>query len=130
MTFSVFDYRHLRARKQQEARNESAEQARYDQVVQSLKTHEARARTLVETARQMAANTPVQVRAARETLERAQVRYEHGLAGIIEVADAQRLLTRAEIEDAIARLSGWRALLAAARMQGDLKPFLDQIPAR
>ncbi|MFN7948995.1 MAG: TolC family protein [Blastocatellia bacterium] len=126
VTFPVFDFFGLRAKRRIEAANISVEQARYDQVMQTLKTQDARARTLIEAARKFAANTPVQLKAARETLQRAQVRYEYGLTSVIEVADAQRLVTQAEIEDAVARLAIWRAMLAAAKLQGDLKSFLEQ----
>jgi hypothetical protein len=46
---------------------------------------------------------------------------------VVEVADAQRLLAQAEVDDAVARLGVWRALLAAARIQGDIKPFLQKV---
>ncbi|MBL8190439.1 MAG: TolC family protein, partial [Acidobacteria bacterium] len=65
-----------------------------------------------------------QVKAAQETLTRAKVRYEYGLTTIVEVADAQRLVAQAEIESAVARLAVWRAMLAAAKLQGDLTAFL------
>jgi len=42
------------------------------------------------------------------------------------VADAERLLTQAEIDDALAKLNVWRALLAMAAAQGDLGAFLQQ----
>ena len=126
VTFPVFDLFGLRAKRRIEAANISVEQARYDQVMQTLKTQDARARTLIEAARKFAANTPVQLKAAQETLQRARVRYEYGLTNVIEVADAQRLVTQAEIEDAVARLAIWRAMLAAAKLQGDLKSFLEQ----
>jgi outer membrane protein TolC len=44
----------------------------------------------------------------------------------VDVADAQRLLAQAEIDDALARLSVWRALLAWQAALGDIRPFLDQ----
>ena len=50
-----------------------------------------------------------------------------GLANVIEVAEAQRILTQAEIDDALAKLGVWRALLGAAVASGDLQPFLQQI---
>jgi outer membrane protein TolC len=124
LTFDPFSIFSLRARQKVEAGNEALESARYDQVVQSLKAQDARARATLEAAQKIAANTPVQLEAARETEIRARVRYEAGLANIIEVADAQRLLAQAEIDHAVARLNVWRALLALARAQGDLKPFL------
>ena len=95
-------------------------------MINTLKTQDARARTLVESARRIAENTQVQVKAAQETLTRARARYDYGLANITEMADAQRLLAQAEIEDSVSKLAVWRAMLAAAKLQGDLKPFLQQ----
>jgi outer membrane protein TolC len=126
INFPVFDIFGLRARRKAEASNTLAEQARYDQVINTLKTQDARARTLVESARRIAGNNQVQVKAAQETLTRAKTRYDFGLANITEVADAQRLLAQAEIEDAVAKLTIWRAMLAGAKLQGDLKPFLEK----
>jgi hypothetical protein len=46
------------------------------------------------------------------------------LGNIDEVAEAQRLLTQAQIDDALARLGVWRALLAVATAAGDIQPFV------
>jgi outer membrane protein len=124
VSFPVFDIFGLRARRKAEANNVAAEQARHDQVINTLKTQDARARTLVDSARRIAENTQVQVKAAQETLTGARARYEHGLTNITEMADAQRLLAQAEFEDSVSKLAVWRAMLAAAKLQGDLKPFL------
>ena len=75
-------------------------------------------------ARRVALNTPVQVSSARTATQQATARYQAGLATIAEVADAQRLLTQAEIDDALARLSVWRALLEIATAAGDVTPFI------
>ena len=75
-------------------------------------------------ARRIAANTPVQVSAARNATQQATARYEAGLGTIAEVADAQRLLTQAEIDDALARLGVWRGLLGVAAAAGDIQPFV------
>jgi outer membrane protein TolC len=69
-------------------------------------------------------NTPIQLEAARATEQQATARYKAGLANIVEVAEAQRLLTQAEIDDALARLGVWRALFGVAAAQGDLTPML------
>lgn len=126
VSFPVMDFFGIRARRKAEASNRQAEQARYDQVINTLKAQDTRARILIESARKIAANTTVQVKAAEETLTRAKVRYEYGLTNIVEVADAQRLVAQAEMDAAVAKLAVWRALLAAAKLQGDLKPFLQQ----
>jgi outer membrane protein TolC len=127
ITFPIFDIASLRARRRIEASNEMAEQARYDQIIQTLTAQDARARALVDGARRIAENTPIQLKAAQETETRARARYDAGLASITEVAEAQRLLVQAEIDDAVARLGVWRGLLAAARVQGDLNPFLQLV---
>src|SRR5215510_6427266 len=126
ISFPVFDIFGLRAKRRAETNNTAAEEARYDQVINTLKTQEARARTLVESARRIAENMQVQVRTAQETMTRAKTRYEFGLADITEMTDAQRLLAQTEIDDSVAKIAVWRAMLAAAKLQGDLKPFLQQ----
>jgi outer membrane protein len=126
VSFPVFDIFGLRARRKAEANNIAAEKARYDLVINTLKTQDARARKLVDSARRVAENTQVQVKAAQETLTSARARYDHGLANITEMADAQRLLAQAEFEDSVSKLAVWRAMLAAAKLQGDLKQFLRQ----
>jgi hypothetical protein len=40
------------------------------------------------------------------------------------VAEAQRLLTQAEIDEALARLGIWRGLLGVAAAGGDIRPFV------
>jgi len=75
-------------------------------------------------ARRIAANTPVQVAAARTAVQQASARYDAGLANIDELAEAQRLLTQAEIDDVLARLGVWRGLLGIATAAGDIQPFV------
>jgi outer membrane protein TolC len=75
----------------------------------------------------VAANTPVEVAAAHAAAEQAGARYQAGLGAIDQVAEAQRLLAQAEIDDALARLAVWRALLSVAVAAGDLQPFLAQV---
>lgn len=125
VTFPALDVLSVNARKRVELQNALAENARYEQTIQSLTTQDARARALMKAAIEIAQNTPTALRAATDAESRARARYENGLASITEVAEAQRLLAQAEADDAVARLGVWRALLAAAQVRGDLKPFLD-----
>lgn len=124
VTFPVFDVAGIRARKAVEAANERAEQARYQQVIQDLNGQVAKAQAALAGTRRVAANTPLQLEAARDAERQAAARYKAGLANIVEVAEAERLLTQAEIDNALARLSVWRAGLVAAAAGGDLNGFL------
>ena len=122
--FPAFDFFSIRARKGIEAHNERSAAARYDQTLQDVTGQIAQAKAVLDGARRVAENTPIQLSAARATEQQATARYRAGLANITEVAEAQRLLTQAEIDDALARLGVWRALLGVAAAEGDLTPFL------
>ena len=114
VTFPVLDLpRHPSARGGA-GRHLRAEAARYRQIRRDLRADWNRAVAALEGARQVAANTPVQVAAARAAAEQAAARYRSGLGAIDEVAEAQRLLTQAEIDDALARLGVWRASAGAS----------------
>jgi outer membrane protein len=124
VTFPVLDKASIRAREAGESAAIRAETARYQQIATDLKARWNVAVATLGGARNVAANLPVQVAAARAATDQATARYQSGLGNIDGVAEAQRLLTQAEIDDALARLSVWRALLGIAAAAGDLQPFL------
>ena len=124
VTFPAMDFISLRAQEAGQSANIRAEVARYQQIAVDLKAQWNSAVATVQGARNVAANTPVEVAAARAATDQANARYQSGLGNIDEVAEAQRLLTQAEIDDALARLGVWRALLGVATAGGDIQPFL------
>ena len=126
VTFPISSLPALRARQDEQKANIRAQQARAAQIAAELRGQWNRAVATLEGARQVAANTPAQVAAARTTTEQANARYRAGLGTIAEVAEAQRLLTQAEIDDALAHLAVWRGLLAVAAATGDLQPFVEE----
>ena len=123
-TFPVLDWFSLRERARIEAHNLRAEEASYDRVVQELSAQSEQARAEMEGARKVAQTTPIQLASARVLEQQARARYDAGLAPILEVADAQRLLLQAEVGDAVARLAVWRAMVAAAAATGDISVLL------
>jgi outer membrane protein len=124
VTFPVFDLAAIRAREAEQSAVIRAENARLRQIATDLRAEWNRAVAVLEASQRVAANTPLQVSAARAAAQQASARYESGLGAIDEVAEAQRLLTAAEIDDALARLEVWRGLLEIAAAAGDLQPFL------
>ena len=103
--FPAFDRPVLRVRYEVEQHRELAESARYDRVLTDLTAQLERAKVVEESAGRIARNTPFQLAAARALEAQATARYQAGLATAVDVADAQRLLTQAEIDDAVARLN-------------------------
>jgi outer membrane protein TolC len=121
---NVFDFASLRARKAAASAFERSSAALYDEALLTITTQQWTAAVVLEAARAIAANTPIQRAAAQQSEMQARARYDAGLATVLEVADAQNLLAQAEVQDQLARVDVWRALLAAAVAQGDLSPFL------
>jgi outer membrane protein len=126
VTFPIFDRFSIHAREAGQEATIRAQAARYQQIATDLKAQWNAAVATLSGARNIAANTPIQVSAARITVERATARYQSGLGNIDEVAEAQRLLAQSEIDDALARLGVWRGLLAIAAAVGDIQPFLTE----
>jgi len=124
---NVFDFSSLRARKTAAAASSRAELARLDEATLSVTSQQRTAAAILQSARAIAASTPVQLTAARQSETQARARFDAGLANIIEVADAQSLLASAEVQDQLARVDVWRALLAVAVAQGDLAPFVNLV---
>ena len=124
VTFPIMDLAATRAREAAQSATIRAQTARSEQIMIELRTRWHMALAQLHGARQIAANTPVQVSAARAATDQSTARYESGLGTIDQVAEAQRLLSQAEIDDALAHLNVWRALLGLATTAGDLGPFL------
>jgi outer membrane protein TolC len=123
-TFPLFDWFAVRERTRIESHNERAERATYDGIVRELSAQAEQARAEMAGARRVAENTPVRLEAARVLEAQSRARYDAGLATIIEVADAQRLLLEAEVGDSLARLAIWRARVSEAAARGDLSELL------
>ncbi|MGA2267773.1 MAG: TolC family protein [Bryobacteraceae bacterium] len=124
VTFPALDLPSLEAREAAQSAAVRAQTARYRQISTDLRAQWNAAVAILQGARRVAANTPLQVSAARAAVQQATARYQSGLGNIDEVAEAQRLLTQAEIDDALARLGIWRGLLGVAAAAGDIQPFL------
>jgi outer membrane protein TolC len=124
VTFPVSDLPSLRARQAAQSATVRAQQARAAQIATDLRAQWNRSVAMFNGARRIAGNTPIQASAARTATQQATARYAAGLGTIAEGAEAQRLLTQAEIDDALARLAVWRGLLGVAAAAGDIQPFV------
>lgn len=129
VSFPSMEMFRAQPRRRAERERLNAAKANYDRTVQSLHAQNARARAVIDAAYAIAANTPRQLQAARDSDTQARARYSAGLTNVLEVAEAQRLLAEAEAETAVANLSVWRALLADAMLRGDLSSFLTRTRA-
>jgi outer membrane protein len=122
---NVFDFKALSAQKQIAKANENSQKALYDKTIQDVTGQLRSALAQLKSARLVAQQTPIELSAARASETQSRARYNASLAPLVEVADAEALLSQAEMDDAVARLSLWRSLFAVASAQGDLQPFLD-----
>jgi outer membrane protein TolC len=122
---NVFDFGTLRARKAAASATTRAQAALHDDAVLSVTSEQQMAAAMLQAVRAVAANTPIQLAAAQQSESLARARYNAGLTSLVEVADAESLLAQSEVQDQLARVDVWRALLAAAAAQGDLTAFVN-----
>jgi outer membrane protein TolC len=121
---NLFAFSSLRARKAVAAASRGEATALYDETLLAIESERDNAAALLAAARSVAAATPVELEAARQSESQARARYQAGLGTLVDVADAQGLLAHAEVTDQLARIDVWRASLALAVAEGDLGPFV------
>jgi outer membrane protein TolC len=113
----------------------SAESRRTDAAVAMANASERAVENAVSSARLaadadaagaavVAQRARVALDAARIALDQAAARYDAGLSSVADVADAQRLLARAEAADAVAGIESLSAQLGVARAGGNLQALL------
>jgi outer membrane protein len=124
VTFPALDLPSIHAREQSQLHLEQAASAQYMRILQDLMGQRAQAAAKMNGAQRVSQNTPVELEAARDAEQQSAARYKSGLGNIVEAAEAERLLTQAEINDSLAKLGVWRSLLGVAVAQGDIEPFL------
>jgi len=126
VTFSAMDRFALHEQEAMQSANIRAQEAQYQLIATNLQAQFNLALATLTGARKVAAITPVAVSSGRTAVQQATARYQAGLAPIDDVAQAQRLLVQAQIDDALARLNVWRARLQVAAARGDIQPFLSE----
>ncbi len=124
ITFAFMDFARIHAREASQASTVTAAQAHEQLVNRELQERFAQAEAALRATRAVAGNTPIALSSAQTSFAQANARYKAGLSPIDDLAQAQRLLVQAQIDDSIARLNVWRAFLQLQAIRGDLQPFL------
>jgi outer membrane protein len=129
-SWSILDIPGTEARSHAANAEHVAAVARRDEVALAVETEMQRALAARQGALAVLRTTPTALASARQAEEQALARYRSALSQAVEVADAERLLTQAQVNDALARLQVLRADLLVARAAGDLEPFLARMRQR
>jgi outer membrane protein len=124
VTFPFMDRFAIGEQEAVQAANIRAGQAQYAVIASNVQAQFNTALAMLSGARRIAANTPIEVSSARAAIQQATARYQAGLAPVDDVAQAQRLLVQAQIDDALAHLNVWRAMLQLAAARGDIQPVI------
>lgn len=124
--FPLMDFASIHARASEQASLVRAARANEDLTARNLREQFEQALAELRATETIAGNTPVQLQAAQTALDQATARYKAGLVAIDDVAQTQRLLVQADIDNSIARLNVWRAFLKLQYIRGDLQPFLQE----
>jgi outer membrane protein len=126
ITFPVMDFAGIHAKAAMQASLAKAAKANEDLAARNLREQFDQGIAELRATETIAENTPVQMQAAQTDLDQATARYKAGLTAIDDVAQAQRLLVQADMDNSIARLNVWRAFLKLQYIRGDLQPFLQE----
>lgn len=126
VNFPILALPSLRAQEAQERAIGRSASAVRRRVLAELRAQLNSAQATLTQARRIAAETPKEVTDARTGFNQANAQYRAGLATIVAVAETQRLLAQAEIDNSLAKLAVWRALLEIQIAQGDISSFVTQ----
>jgi outer membrane protein len=126
INWNFLDIIRLHQEKKVQAERIYQQQQDYNLVMQNLRTEDVQARARVQAALALAANMPVQVEASVVATRQAEARYKTGLGSVAQVAQANETLAQSRVQEAIAKVGVWRALLFVASVHGDIKPFLQE----
>ncbi len=130
VTFPAFQIFTLRPQQKAQQSIVNASEATRERALSDVSAQVKEARALLDGARSVAQNTPVELQAARDSEQQQRVRYQAGLATVIEVSAAESALAQAEGDDAVARLNVWRGIAGVAEAEGNLQPFLQLVPPK
>lgn len=126
VSFPLLEQPALQAKRELETHHARGEEARYALVLRELDGRPEKAKAMLSGAWRAAMQAPARLQSALVAEQQASARYKAGLSSIAEVAEAQRLLAQAEVDNALSHLQVWRALLAVAASKGDLREFLER----
>ncbi len=126
VNWNFLDIIRLHQEKKVQAERIYQQQQDYNLVMQNLRTEDVQARARVQAALALAANMPIQVEASVVATRQAEARYKTGLGSVAQVAQANETLAQSRVQEAIAKVGVWRALLFVASVHGDIKPFLEE----
>ena len=122
-SFPFLEYFPLKAQIDMAKSNQHAARADYDLALLLLEKKDASSRIMLEQNRKVAAETPILVDAARVKEINILKRYSVGLTNVVSLAIAEENLAQAEVDNAVAQIEVWRAILALGYAQGDLNAF-------
>ncbi len=126
INWNFLDIIRLRQEKKVQMERIYQQQQDYNLVLQNLRTEDIQSRARVQAALALAENMPIQVHAAEVASRQAEARYKTGLGSVAQVAQATETLAQSRVQEAIAKVGVWRALLFVASVHGDLKPLLQE----
>ena len=126
INWNFLDIFRLRQEKKVQQERIYQQQEESELVLQNLRTQDVQSRARVKAALALADNMPIQVHASLVATQQAEARYKTGLGSVAQVAQANETLAQSRVQEAIARVGVWRALLSVASVHGDLHPLLSE----
>jgi outer membrane protein TolC len=118
----------LKVRQQSRAQHHVAEAYRqeFDLMNTQLRNQLILSDQRIENSMQSIREVPLQYESASDAYKQKTVLYKNGLTTIVELQQAMYALNRAEIDNSVAYVNVWQALLLKAAATGDFSLFFNQ----
>jgi outer membrane protein TolC len=127
LSFPLLSFTKMNIQKKQYRSLLQSDQARLSQVSINLQRQIGTAENNYTQNLRIAAQAPIQSRAARLSYEGLRLSYQSGLVDFTRLTQGQYQLLNAEMMEAGAYLQVWRALLDIGVSKGNLNLFTDQL---
>jgi outer membrane protein TolC len=127
LSFPILQFAKVNLQKKQYRSLLQADQAQLSQVSLNLQKQVETAESNYRQNLLIAAEAPIQSRAARLSYEGLRLSYQSGLVDFTRLTQGQFQLLNAEMMEASAYLQVWRSLLDIGVSKGDLNLFTNQL---
>jgi outer membrane protein len=127
LSFPILQFAAVHLQKQQYQALLRADQAQLSQVAINIRRQVETAESNYQQSLLVAAEAPVQSRAARLSYQGLLLSYQNGLVDFTQLSQGQYQLLNAETAEAAANLEVWKALLDIGVAKGNLNLFTDQL---
>jgi outer membrane protein TolC len=127
LAFPILKFTEVRNQEQQQNFISKSNQELLNQTSLELSRQQEISDATLQSALEIAKETPHQLESAMYAFKSLQIRYNTGLVGFADLIQSQYMLAKAEVDLKKSYWEAWKALLYKTAVTGDLNIFLEEL---